>query len=267
MAEDRLRQSLSESERLRARLSESELEAGNLRERQSADRDVGVDLRKEVAALKDTMRKRDQEEESLRAEAADLRGHVQGYVAEVKRVEELLAQRERERDELLGQYRRLSDEVDSAEAFGRKMEAQAESLQMRLSERTAELEASQRRLSQLEKDLVETSLANENYRAEVARLGAQFDVTSSQLREARSQASWVNTDLSNVHQLAVDLNTQKVELQSQIADQAGEIEVLNGEIRQLKDEVSDYLSVATFVTYFHFYSFCFAPPPTGVGPV
>ena len=81
---------------------------------------------------------------------------------------------------------------------------------MQLSERTAELESSQRRLSQLEKDLVETSLANEEYRAEVARLGAQFDVTNSQLREARSQAIWVNTDLTNVHQLAAQLSSQKV---------------------------------------------------------
>ncbi len=72
---------------------------------------------------------------------------------------------------------------------------QAESLQMRLSERTVELEGSRLRLSQREKDSVETSLANENYREEGgARLGrgAQFDVTSSQLREAGSQASRVN---------------------------------------------------------------------------
>ncbi len=97
--------------------------------------------------------------------------------------------------------RRLSEEADSAEAFGRRMEAQVESLRMQLSERASELDSAQRRLSQLEKDLVETSLSNENYRSEVARLTAQADVTQSQLREARSQANWVDADLSNVHQV------------------------------------------------------------------
>ncbi len=81
------------------------------------------------------------------------------------------------------------------------MEAQVESLRMQLSERASELDSAQRRLSQLEKDLVETSLSNENYRSEVARLTAQADVTQSQLREARSQANWVDADLSNVHQV------------------------------------------------------------------
>ena len=41
---------------------------------------------------------------------------------------------------------------------------QVESLKMQLSEREAELAASQLRLGQLEKDLMELSLANENYR-------------------------------------------------------------------------------------------------------
>ena len=41
---------------------------------------------------------------------------------------------------------------------------QVESLKMQLSEREAELAASQVRLGQLEKDLMELSLANENYR-------------------------------------------------------------------------------------------------------
>ena len=41
---------------------------------------------------------------------------------------------------------------------------QAESLKMQLSERESELAASQQRLAQMEKDLVELSLANENYR-------------------------------------------------------------------------------------------------------
>lgn len=58
------------------------------------------------------------------SEIRELKGHVQRYVNEVKRIEELFAVRERERNELLQQYKQLSVEVDTAESYGRKMEAQ-----------------------------------------------------------------------------------------------------------------------------------------------
>lgn len=137
---------------------------------------------------------------------------------------------------------------------------------MQLSTKEAELEASQRRLSDMEKDLIDLSLSNETYRAQVATLSTKVDVASSQLREARSQTTWMNTDLSDVHELADQLNAQKVidlqstscvprrtavlfgdyiclpnqvELQGQIADQNEEINHLNDEILHLRQEVSE----------------------------
>ena len=81
---------------------------------------------------------------------------------------------------------------------------------MQLAERNAEFDASQRRLSDLEKDLVELSLTNETYRAQVATLSTRIDVADSQLKEAHSHSQWASSDLSNVHELAAQLNSQKV---------------------------------------------------------
>ena len=81
---------------------------------------------------------------------------------------------------------------------------------MQLAERNAEFDASQRRLSDLEKDLVELSLTNETYRAQVATLSTRIDVADSQLKEAQSHSQWASSDLSNVHELAAQLNSQKV---------------------------------------------------------
>ena len=44
---------------------------------------------------------------------------------------------------------------------------------MQLAAKTAELEASQRRLADLESDLVEMTVSNETYRAELAALGTK----------------------------------------------------------------------------------------------
>ncbi len=77
--------------------------------------------------LSENLRANDARSAELESEISELRRHVQQYVKEVKRVEELLNKKETERTELLEQYRQLSIEVDSAEAFGRRMEAQARS--------------------------------------------------------------------------------------------------------------------------------------------
>ena len=45
------------------------------------------------------------------------------YTTEVKRIEELLAMRERERTELLNQYKHLNDEVETSVNYGRKLES------------------------------------------------------------------------------------------------------------------------------------------------
>ena len=49
----------------------------------------------------------------------------------------------------------------------------AESVEVQLAAKTAELEASQRRLADLESDLVEMTVSNETYRAELAALGTK----------------------------------------------------------------------------------------------
>ena len=74
--------------------------------------------------LREQLRTKETERGEYEKQISDLRLHVQRYVNEVKRIEELFAVREKERSELLEQYKQLSVEVDSAESYGRKMEAQ-----------------------------------------------------------------------------------------------------------------------------------------------
>eukprot|EP00095_Tigriopus_kingsejongensis_P008107 maker-scaffold184_size276635-snap-gene-0.13 protein:Tk08107 transcript:maker-scaffold184_size276635-snap-gene-0.13-mRNA-1 annotation:"testis-specific gene 10 protein isoform x5" len=235
--ENEVRQLEEQLKLLRVQLEESHKMEDGWKSRQTAEKAVGMDLKVENCKLKDRLFAADKIKEEQSGQIRDLSQQVQRYVNEVKRVEELLNLREKERSELLEQYKSLSIEIDSSESYSRTLEAKIESLQMEVSERMAEFEASQRRLADLEKDLVEMSFTNENYRAQVATLGTRLDVADSQVKEARSQSTWVNDDLSQVHQLAVQLNSQKVELQAQISNQANEIDSLTGEIQGLKGEI------------------------------
>ena len=53
----------------------------------------------------------------------DLRAHIRRYVTEVKRIEELLAIREKERVEILDSYKHLNDENESSVNYGRRLES------------------------------------------------------------------------------------------------------------------------------------------------
>merc|ERR1712218_257554 len=65
----------------------------------------------------------------------------------------------------------------------------------------------------------------------------KFDLVDSELNAAKSQTHWVTSDLTDVHQLATQLDEEKYTLQRQISDQAQEIESLNVEINSLKKEI------------------------------
>ena len=120
--------------------------------------------------LKQDLSQMSTESEIKDGEIRDLRANVNSYVSEVKRIEELLSSRERERNKLLEQYKYLSDEVDKSELYGRDLEAKVSHLKLELSTRSTELKATESRLADMEQDLIELSLSNESYRSQVIRL-------------------------------------------------------------------------------------------------
>ena len=62
-------------------------------------------------------------------------------------------------------------------------------------------------------------------------LTSKYDLVDTELRAAKSQTIWGDTEFADVQQLANQLDEEKSGLQRQISDQAQEIESLNGEVR------------------------------------
>ncbi|CAB4069936.1 ACTR2 [Lepeophtheirus salmonis] len=176
------------------------------------------------------------EKEEAQSRESDIKSHIQKYINEVKRIEELLSLCEKERSELLEQYRRLSSDVSTAESYGRRLETQVVSLEMDLKSRETELNAAETRLRNLEKDLAEMSLSNENYRLQLASFTVRADLAESELKESRNQQSWINKDLSNVHDLAVELLNKISEQESEINSMSNEIDKLRSELIFLRKE-------------------------------
>ena len=167
--EQRIQQCLSEISLLQTRLRETALGFENIKSRLEAEKGLNLEIRMENMKLKEDLSNKSSESEEKDEQIKDLRSNIKNYVTEVKRIEEVLNSREKERGELLDQYRYLSDEVGKSELYGRQMEAKVSHLKLELSTRSAELKATESRLADMEQDLIELSLANETYRSQVMK--------------------------------------------------------------------------------------------------
>jgi len=243
--EVRIQSCVGELHQMQIRLRDGDREKAALTGRLEAEKSLSRELRIENMRLKDDALRSSSDTESKDTEIAELRADVQRYIREVKRIEELLAAKDKERNELLEQYKCLSDEMEKTESSARASGAKLARLKLELSTKTEELLATERRLVDMERDLIELSLTNEGYRTQIAGLNTKVDAAQSELRSTRTQlaASWAAADtaadLTDVHRLAAQLSAEKHDLQVQIADQAQEIEALNQEVRKLRSEVSD----------------------------
>ena len=81
------------------------------------EQEVSRELRVENAKLKEELNDLQSSSDSQKAKIEDLRSNIQRYVTEVKRIEEILALRERERTELLAQYQHLNEEAETSMSY------------------------------------------------------------------------------------------------------------------------------------------------------
>jgi chromosome segregation ATPase len=141
-----------------------------VKSRLDAEKSVNREIRIENMKLKEDVLKSSTESEGKAEQIRDLRANIRTYVTEVKRIEDLLNSREKERGDLLEQYRHLSDEIDKSEIHRRDLESKVSHLKLELSTRSSELKATESRIADMEQDLIELSLANESYRSQVTML-------------------------------------------------------------------------------------------------
>ena len=136
---------------------------------------------------------------------------------------------------MLDQYKQLNDEAEESLTYGRRMESRVSQLNLELRSKSHELQAAQLRLTHMEQDLVEMSAANDNYKSQILNLSTRVDIAESEMRVLRTES--LNPDVHEVQRLNEELIQQKDELQHQIAIQAGEIENLQRETRELREEL------------------------------
>ena len=102
----------------------------DLRAGLEAEKKLSRELRVENMRVKEDHLRTSTDSESQRAQIQDLRADIQRYVTQVQRIEELLADKDVERRELLEQYKSLSDEMENSLAKARTVSVQLDAAQV-----------------------------------------------------------------------------------------------------------------------------------------
>ena len=192
------------------------------------NRNVKLDngsLRVELDLQKSEVERLSDESRGKSAELGDIRAELQRYITEVKRVEELLLMKESDRTNLLTQYEELSKEVTAFEATNRTLEMQAANLVLEVRSREDDLVAAKQRCDSLETYVEEVLRQNEEFRLQVSSLTGKVDVLTSDLKSNRVTRDGVISDLESVNQLAVRLNSEKIDLVNRISNQNQQVGV------------------------------------------
>ncbi|PAA88260.1 hypothetical protein BOX15_Mlig021784g1 [Macrostomum lignano] len=200
-------------------------------------------LQREVARLQDDLQALARDNSSLQAELQEtvqereqFKHKAQDYVAEVRRVEELLSQKERERSDLLEQYRLLTAESDKYQAEAHQLESDASSLRLELSAKDADCKRLREKLEQAESDLQDNRRSINSYELQVANLSRSVSDLEDSLRQQQCEREEVLKDLSALRDLCAKLESSKDQAQRQLTSKALDADQLAGQLDDLQHE-------------------------------
>ncbi|XP_064637968.1 testis-specific gene 10 protein-like isoform X2 [Lineus longissimus] len=171
-------------------------------------------------------------------EREDFKVQVQDYVNEVKRVEDLLSEKEQERTDLLDQYRALSLEADKYQTQTHQLESEGSNLKLELMTKDSEVRRLRDKMDGLDKDLQDTIHSQQAYEIQVSNLTRSVAALEENLREADDERQNLLQDLAAVRDLCSKLECDKESYQRQLTAKSLDLEQLQNMVEDAKSEVS-----------------------------
>ncbi|XP_054265463.1 centrosomal protein of 135 kDa-like isoform X2 [Macrosteles quadrilineatus] len=211
------RQHTLETDRLRKELDKME------RCRDNAVREISR-LQNDLASITADHTQTSRCLEAARSEVEDLKLQVQGYVTEVRRITNILEEKEAERTAMLDHFRTLTVESANLESNNHSLESEARSTKSNLRE-------AQTRIQDLEATLEEKKALVHGYEKQIRELTQQVAKLERKL-DSQSRAGSATRDLSR------ELETQKHCLAQQVDQLTCVNKRLEEEVCGLREELS-----------------------------
>jgi centrosomal protein CEP135 len=167
--------------------------------------------------------------ELYKRQVDDLKTQLQHYVAEVKRTEDLISNKEIERGELLDQFRSLSHEANILETNNHTLENEATQSRVQLS-------VALDHASDLERKLDNKDSIIRSYEKQIADLTSQIASLEIQLRQCMTQYDKAEDELQNMRELSLKLDNENSKFRRQLRDREDQRVQSDRNVDQLRSE-------------------------------
>ncbi|XP_063915834.1 centrosomal protein of 135 kDa isoform X2 [Zophobas morio] len=186
-------------------------------------------LQDELASVTCDCRDSRKELELYKRQVDDLKTQLQHYVAEVKRTEDQISNKEIERNELLDQFRSLSHEANILETNNHTLETEATQSRVQLS-------VALDHAADLERKLENKDSIIHSYEKQIGDLTSQIASLEIQLRQCITQCDKANSDLQNMRELSLKLDNENSKFRRQLRERDDERIQVERNVSQLRSE-------------------------------
>uniref|UniRef100_A0A8C9WFT2 Centrosomal protein 135 n=1 Tax=Scleropages formosus TaxID=113540 RepID=A0A8C9WFT2_SCLFO len=166
----------------------------------------------------------------------DLKMRVHSYIAEVARVENMMALKEQENRDLLEQFRSAHLQAEDRELKLQQVEGTNSSIRLELLTADTERRHLRERVSHLEREIEEHMNAQQAYEQQASSLTKSMAHLEAELRAAQAEKVDVLTDLAAVRELCVKLDSSKEVMGRQLTSKSMELERVMAELEDVRSE-------------------------------
>ncbi|XP_019756945.2 centrosomal protein of 135 kDa isoform X1 [Dendroctonus ponderosae] len=187
-------------------------------------------LQNDLSSVSYDCREARNELDLYKRQVEDLKRQLQHYVAEVKRTEDLISQKELERSELLDQFRSLSQEANILESNNHTLETEANQSKIQLS-------VALDHTSELERNMQHQESIMKSYEKQISELTSQVARLEVQLKQILIEKEHCNVELKQMGDLCVKLDKDKDDLKSELSnreDRRSNIQMLSEKLSSEK---------------------------------
>ncbi|XP_017768019.1 PREDICTED: centrosomal protein of 135 kDa-like isoform X2 [Nicrophorus vespilloides] len=171
-------------------------------------------LQDDLAACTASCRSSNAELEIAKRQVQDLKTQLQHYVAEIKRIEDMMTSKEIERSEMLDQFRNLSHEATMLETNNHSLETQATESKLQLS-------VALDHASDLETHIQDQTEMIKSYERQINELTSQIANLEMKLKMSTNQQERMESELVSVKEMYSRVEKQKDDLLEQLQEQEG----------------------------------------------
>ncbi|XP_067948387.1 testis-specific gene 10 protein-like isoform X2 [Watersipora subatra] len=243
--EEMLRRREIDCTSLKKKLDDSNAQVENLNHSRNSTLRESRMLEEDVVTLSEENRRLSEDLQALLTERKQLSAQVQEYVAEVRRVEEVLAQKtqylrtmEDERSRLLEQYRVVSMEAEGTRASVKQLEGDKSKLKAELINRDGQIQRLHEKIAMLDKECHQNHLAQQALEGQLSKNDKSIASLEDKLRCSEQEKYSLKNSVSDLKDAASNLENDRDATQRHLVSKEMELEKAHSTMHEMEREIN-----------------------------